>query len=145
MAPSLSTFFCSTHISLFVLCVLFQPRLMVYGRMASPTSVALCCSKLSTTCWSAASWIVALFALASGLSSPTRRMRSLSTRGMLAPLFLWRCPYFLSVVAKRHACACTLEESVVGHLYPLFTVACFSGLMQRWGLNSSTVHEQLYT
>lgn len=90
------TFSRFTHISLCLsLCFLFQPRMMVCGRTASPMSVALCCSKLSTTCWSAASWIVALFALASGLSNPTRRMRSPSTRGTLAPLVPCSYPYFL--------------------------------------------------
>lgn len=83
-----------THLNPF--CFLFQPRMMVSGRTAFPTSVALCCSKPSITCWSAASWIAALFASASGSSNPTRSTRSPSTRGMLEHFVLcWSCSHLL--------------------------------------------------
>lgn len=78
MAQSLSFSLVSP---LFCFLSFFQPRTTGCGRMAFPTSVALCCSKPSTTCWSAASWIAASFALESGSWSPTRRMRSPLTRG----------------------------------------------------------------
>lgn len=59
---------------------------MGFGRMAFRMSVARCCSKPSTTCWSAASWIAASFVSANGLWNHTRRMRSPSTRGTSKPL-----------------------------------------------------------
>lgn len=64
----------------------FQLKMMGFGRMVSPMNVVHCCLKPSITCWNAASWIAVLFALGNGLWNPTRRTRSLLTRGMLTEL-----------------------------------------------------------
>ncbi len=63
-----------------VLCV-SQVMRTVRGIAAWPTSAERCSSKPSITCWSAASWTDPSFVSASGSSNPTRRMRSLSTKG----------------------------------------------------------------
>lgn len=90
-----------------------QPRMMGCGRTVFPTSVARCCSKPSTTCWSAASWTAASFASASGLSSPTRRMRSPSTKGTLAPLVLLSSyPCCVSFGALLCTCTCAVEMGI---------------------------------
>lgn len=82
-------FYSTTHMDavlftdhcLFPFC--FQLKMTGSGRTVSPMNVVRCCSKPSTTCWSAASWIAALFASGNGLWNPTRRTRSLLTRGTL--------------------------------------------------------------
>lgn len=93
--------------------------MMGFGRMAFPTSVARYSSKPSTTCWSGASWIAALFASANGLWNPTRRMRSPSTRGMLAPLVLLssypRCLWFMTML-----CSCTFTREMCIFMALLF-------------------------
>lgn len=104
----------STHLFVPLFSFSLQPRMTGYGRTAFPTNVARCCSKPSTTCWSAASWIAASFASASGLSNRMRRMRSPSTRGMLAPLALrTSCPRRVLFMAVLCACTCTLEMGIV--------------------------------
>lgn len=66
----------------------FQRKTMGFGRTVSPMNVVHCCLKPSITCWNAASWIAALCALGNGLWNPTKRRRSLLTRGMLTELLL---------------------------------------------------------
>ncbi len=89
--------FCFDYIS-----ALFQVRRMASGRAACPTSVERSSSRPSTTCWSAASWTVALFASASGLLSHTRRRRRPLIKGM-------SCSLTADNKVKRHAINCQIK------------------------------------
>lgn len=86
----------------------FQLKTMGFGRMVSPMNVVRCCSKPSTTCWSAASWIAALFALGNGSWNPTRRTRSLLIRGTLTELLLGSHPYGLWLMSM----SCTFRMCI---------------------------------
>lgn len=82
----------------------FQLKTMGFGRTVSPMNVVHCCLKPSITCWNAASWIAALFALGSGLWNPTKRTRSLLTRGMLTERLLGFLPCCLFMFILWCAC-----------------------------------------